>query len=141
MTKNEIILITIAFGVMLVFAAAAFFAYAAKKRWPVGGVLTKAETSLKSSQSFVEALKPFIPVRYETIAEKVITFAQTAVAGAAQLYKIGVVEKDKRKAQATDFVRNALLTEGIQITPEIEKLISLAIEGAVYALDQSCGKA
>ena len=71
----------------------------------------------------------------------VLKYAQQAVTNAENAYKAalatGAIAQDTRSAEATQFVKSALAVDGVQDTPEIDKLISTVIPLLVLALPKT----
>jgi len=83
----------------------------------------------------MELIRPFIQNSSGVDAfDKILGAAHVAVGNAEQLYNIGQLEPDKRKAAARSYVIDALGLLNVDITPEVEKLIDGAIEAEVLGL-------
>lgn len=63
-----------------------------------------------------------------------IGWARKGAEAAEQLYFINGITKDQRKEEATKFVYDALKVSEIEITPQIEQIVSACIEAAVFAM-------
>ena len=140
MNTNLLILLSIVLVIGAIIGATFFAFIAMKKKWNVPGVLATADASLNEAGSAVSMLKPFIPLSFSSIAEKIIDWAKSGVSAAEQLYQIGTITGDQRKTEATDFIKKALAVEGINITPDLDILIDKSIEAAVRWCDYSSKK-
>jgi hypothetical protein len=63
--------------------------------------------------------------------DKIVEWAQIAVNFADQIYKNGQIKKEQRKDEAMCFLNMAILSSGMEITPEIRKLMDGSIEACV----------
>ena len=66
--------------------------------------------------------------------DKVLTAANVGVGQAEQLYNIGQLEPGERKDAARQYVTQAVALMGVEVTPEVTKLIDGAIEAEVLNL-------
>ncbi|ORX22466.1 hypothetical protein BVF91_11540 [Thermoanaerobacterium sp. PSU-2] len=92
------------------------------------------DTVVKVDQVF-DTIKPFLPqVPALGIIDKVLEYTKLGVDKAEQLYHIGQIQADQRKAEAKSFILDALKLAKIDVTPELDKVIDGAIEASVMAL-------
>lgn len=63
--------------------------------------------------------------------EVIIKACKEAVLCAEELEKSGVLTKEQKKEKVVEFLHVLLKTSGVNITPKVEKLVDLFIEGAV----------
>lgn len=109
-----------------------------KKGVDAGKALSTANDAVNMVDTAFDTVKPFIPASPAvSIVGKIIDWAKAGTAAAEQLYKTSKIQGDERKAEATDFILNALKIEGITVTPEIQKMIDGAVEGAVKLLPKT----
>ena len=95
---------------------------------------TANDTVVKVDQVF-DTIKPFLPnVPAIGIIDKVLEYTKIGVNKAEQLYHIGQIQADQRKAEAKSFILDALKLANIEVTPELDKVIDGAIEASVMAL-------
>lgn len=112
--------------------------YLAKHGVNVQGALQTADTGLSVADSVTDALKAAMPDnKAVSVIDKIVDYAQTGVKAAEQLAQSGQITADQRKAQATQYITNALNLAGIEVTPEIQTAINGAVECAVAALPKS----
>jgi hypothetical protein len=111
--------------------------YLIKKGYPIDKYLAKADKGLDSIQDTVSTVSKVVPIPYIDLIEKIFTYADISVHSVEQLYKIGKIDKDARKEEAKDYINNALTLIGVEITPELEKVIEGAIQGTVSLLPKT----
>lgn len=134
--EKAIIIIGI-FAALLV-AAGYLVVYAKSKGFNLGGAVKAADTISEAVNKAFDALKPFLPQHPAVeVIDFVLGLAETGVNAAERLYKTATIEADQRQAEATKFVTDALTAAGIEITPEIKKVIDGAIVGAVELLPKT----
>ena len=63
--------------------------------------------------------------------ELIIKACKEAVLCAEELEKSGVLTKEQKKEKVVEFLHVLLKTSGVNITPKVEALVDLFIEGAV----------
>ena len=110
--------------------------------WQKGIDAEKALSTANSAVTMVDTafdtVKPFIPASPAvSIVDKLIDWAKVGTASAERLYKTSKIQSDERKSEATDFILNALKVAGISVTPEIQKMIDGAVEGAVEVMPKT----
>ena len=108
-----------------------------KKGYPVVKYLQEAETGLVQIKSTLDLVGKVAPIPYNVILDKVLDLSAMAVNGMEQLYIKGQVDIQSRKPLAVQYVHQGLALMKIDATPDIDKLIDLAIEGAVYLLPKT----
>jgi hypothetical protein len=111
--------------------------YSIKKGYPIEEYLTLADKNLDTIQNAVNTVSKVVPVPYIELIEKVFNLADVAIHNAEQLYKIGELQKDERKNEARDYVNNALKLVGVEVTPELQKVIDGAIQASVSLLPKT----
>lgn len=128
-------------GGIIVVAIIAFFGalLGMQKAIRSGADVSKIIKTTDNIVDGVEALnntigKALLPDPIESIVDKVIRIAQVSVQTSQQLFESGQLPPDSRKDEAVRFAKQLLQLEGKEITPELEKVINGAVEGAVYAL-------
>lgn len=112
---------------------AGFISYTlGKKGIDTGKAINAAGTVAQVANSAFDTIRPLLPNSPAvSILDTIFNCAEWGVGQAEQLYKITQINKDERKAKATEFIYQALGVAKIEITPEIESLISGAVDGAV----------
>lgn len=131
-------LIIIGICAALLVGAGYLVVYAKSRGFNLGGAVKAADTITGAVNSAFDALKPFLPAHPAvTIIETILGLAETGVNSAERLYKTATIDADHRQAEATDFVLNALAAAGIEVTPEVKKVIDGAIVGAVELLPKT----
>lgn len=134
--EKAIIIIGV-FAALLV-GAGYLVVYAKSKGFNLGGAVKAADTISDAVNSAFDALKPFLPQHPAVqVIDFILGLAETGVNAAERLYKTATIEADQRQTEATKFVKDALAAAGVEITPEIEKVIDGAIVGAVELLPKT----
>lgn len=131
---------------LIVLCAAAVFAgvtlaaakFGTKK---YAAAVKKIMIGLGYAQSIAAAVSPFLPAMAGTTVSKVLSLAQQAVTHVEAAYKAALATggkaDDTRTAEATSLIQSALALEGIEDTPEIDKLIGTVIPLLVLALPKT----
>lgn len=136
---NNISLISLIIGLAIglavgVIVASGIFLPALKKKG-AGSVLEQASNTIGVINKTFDSLKTIMPDNPAVnMIDKILDWAYIGVEQAEQLYLIGRIKGDERKAAAIDFIRESLNLAGIEITPSIEKIIDGAVEASVLAL-------
>jgi hypothetical protein len=94
-----------------------------KRGIPISSLISSANHVLIGTDQAIhsaEIVLPPIPALF--VVDKIIEWAQVAVNFADQIYNSGKIDKDQRKDEALCFLRNAIISSGMEITPEIQKL-------------------
>lgn len=140
MDQNTQILMII-LGVAIVFAAITVAAVKFGTKKNAVATMGKVLTGLGYAQAVATALTPFLPGITGTVITKVLTYAQQAVTRVEATYKAALVTgsaaDDTRTAEATSLIKSALALDGIEDTPEIDKLINTVIPLLVLALPKT----
>ncbi len=134
---NNISLISLIIGLAVgVIVASGIFLPALKKKGiDAGSVLEQASNTIGVINKTFDSLKTIMPDNPAVnMIDKILDWAYIGVEQAEQLYLIGRIKGDERKAAAIDFIRESLNLTGIEITPSIEKIIDGAVEASVLAL-------
>lgn len=131
-------LIIIGICAALVVGAGYLVVYAKSKGFNLGSTIKAADTITGAVNSAFDTIKPFLPAHPAvSIIETILGLAETGVNSAERLYKTATIDANQRHAEATDFVLNALAAAGVEVTPEIQKVIEGAITGAVELLPKT----
>ena len=102
---------------------------------PVQEVINVASAGVKGADEVVEALQVIYPQSSALeLADKVIGYAEIAVKRAEQLLHINLITPSDRKGEAIQYVKEILMANQVQITPQIERIIDGAIEAAVLGM-------
>lgn len=133
--ENWQVVLTIAGAVIVIFGMLAVaLPLLQRKGVDVEGGLGKAQTAVEAADGVTDALVGLMPGSPAVLMiDKIVDWAGEAVKAMQQLYRIGQVEDDDRKAGATELVQDMLHAAGIERTEEIDQIISACIEAAVYA--------
>ena len=135
MTGFEIALVIIIVCSAAIVGAGFGIKYAQSKNVNVSNIIKNAGTVSDTANEVFDKIKVLLP---QTPALTIIeTVLDLAVNAAEKLYKTATIGKDDRYQSATEFVTDALKTAGVEITPEIEKVIEGAITGAVEMLPKT----
>lgn len=106
-----------------------------KKGVNTGTILDQTSNAISVLTGTFEALKTLLPnTPAVALVDKILKWATVGVNQAEQLYIIGKISGDERKAAAIDYIHESLKLAGVEITPSIDKIIDGAIEAAVLAL-------
>lgn len=128
-------------GVVVIFAAITVAAVKFGTKKNAVAAMSKVLTGLGYAQAVATALTPFLPGITGTVINKVLTYAQQAVTRVEATYKAALVTgsaaDDTRTAEATSLIKSALALDGIEDTPEIDKLINTVIPLLVLALPKT----
>ncbi|WP_195985397.1 hypothetical protein [Clostridium sp. D33t1_170424_F3] len=131
-------LIIIGVCAALIIGAGYLVVYAKNKGFNLGGAVKAADAITGAVNSAFDTIKPFLPAHPAvSIIEAILGLAETGVNSAERLYKTATIDAEQRQAEATDFVLNALTAAGVEVTPEIKKVIDGAIVGAVELLPKT----
>ena len=109
--------------------------YLKKRGVDAGEVLAQIKESIGALDNTYSLLKPFFTETSgaETI-DKILAAANVGVANAEQLYHIGQLSANERKAAAREYIVDALGLMDVTVTSEVERLIDGAIEAEVLEL-------
>lgn len=134
---NTIAVLALVIGTVIgvVGTIAVLIPLAKNKGLRMGQYLSVASDTITKANSVFDTIKPFLPAApaVNTI-DKILDWAAVGVSKAEQLYHIGEIQGDQRKKEAEDYIYNILKMAGIEITPEIQKVVDGAIEASVLAL-------
>jgi hypothetical protein len=112
--------------------------YLQKKGIVFSKVLPVTKEVLDDTDKILDFVSPIIPQLQ--VVDKIIEFASVACGNAEQLYKSQQLSKEERKINAESAVNSMLKELGVEITPERQNIISIAIESAVNRLSSSNDK-
>lgn len=140
--NQNVITILIVLAAAFVSALITRFAINQKAKGTDGeAVLEKVGAGITYAQSVAAAVTPFLPAPSRAVANKVLSIAQKAVQHVEATYKAAISTDpnaaDTRKVEATSLIKSALALEGIADTPEVDKLIDVAISLLVLALPKT----
>lgn len=141
MNINYTILITVAVMTVAFVVAVIALHKLASKGVNVSDAVEKAGTALDYAQAIATAISPFLPSLADNIIAAVLKYAQQAVTHVEATYKAaiatGATATDTRQAEATSLIKSGLALQGIEVTPQIEKLINTVIPLLVLALPKT----
>ena len=106
-----------------------------RKGVDVGAILDSTKSLLGTLNNTLDTVRPFIEGQpgLETF-DKIMSAARVGVGNAEQLYIIGQLEPGKRKDAARQYIEDAAKMMGLEVTPEVKRLIDGAIEAEVLEL-------
>ena len=134
-TNLQTLLIVMAIVFFVALIIAVVLPFLKRKGVDVDNVLESAKTVLSTANATMETLRPFLPAGAGADTfDKIMSAAQVGVANAEQLCHIGKLPADKRKEAARQYINEAVKMMGIDMTPEVGKLIDGAIEANVLEL-------
>jgi hypothetical protein len=135
MVKWLILLIIIGVLALALFAIRVLLPHLKKRGVDVDAVLKQSQSIVATLQNTLEIVKPFLGgIPGIDIIDRILKAAETGVGNAEQLYKVGQLPADGRNNEAKTYAFDTLRLIGIDITPEVERLVSGAIESKVLAL-------
>ena len=124
-----IVLMIVAFVGLII---AVVLPFLKRKGVDVDDVLITMKTTLATANSAMETLRPFIPEgKGVDTFDKIMAAAHVGVANAEQLNIIGKLAPEDRKEAARQYINDAVKLMGVDVTPEVSKLIDGAIEAEV----------
>jgi len=98
-------------------------------------ILDKTKEAIITVNNTLEMIRPFLKESNGVdVFDKIITAASTGVGQAEQLYLMGELEPRQRKEAAREYILDACRLMGIEVTPDVLKLIDGAIEAEVLWL-------
>jgi len=101
----------------------------------VPAVVESAKSVVATANNIVNVLRPFLAeVTGIDVVDKILATAHVGVGNAEQLYLVGQLEPGERKNAARQYIRDTLTLIGVEITPEVERVIDGAIEAEVLSM-------
>ena len=109
-----------------------------KRGIDVSGLLDKASMTVSAMDTVTDTLKTLFPATPGLdLIDKILEYANRAVASAEQMYKTSQIPEEKRKDEATALVYAFLEAAGVTVTEELKPIIDGSIEAAVFALPKT----
>lgn len=109
-----------------------------KRGIDVSGLLDKASMTVSAMDTVTDTLKTLFPATPGlNLIDKILEYANRAVASAEQMYKTSQIPEERRKEEATTLVYAFLEAAGVTVTEELKPIIDGSIEAAVYALPKT----
>lgn len=102
-----------------------------KKKIDVDGLVDEAKKAMPVFDNVAAVVESLLPEPYKAMAVTVATAAQKAVSMAEGIALAGQLPEAQRKSYATNLINSALLMEKIQLTPDVNKAVSLAVDLSV----------
>ena len=134
---NMVLLIT-AIVLVVALGMAFLIPYLIKKGANVGGAINSAGAVLDTTDKVVDGLIGMFPGQAAlTIVDKIIDYAKQAVRAAEQMYKATQIEAEQRKGKATEIIYECLNVAGIEVTPDVEKVVTGLVEAATFTLTKT----
>lgn len=135
MTGTQILLIVLGVIAFAAIAIAFIFPYLKRKGIDVDKVLGQTKDALGTINKTLEIIRPFIDDKSSiSIVDKICSIASIGVGNAEQLYHIGQLEAGDRKDEAYKYITDSLKLIGVDITPEVDRVIEGAIQAEVLGL-------
>ena len=101
----------------------------------VPAILEQAKDLVNTGSQVFDTVKPFLP---ESVGlgtfDKILGAVHVGVGQAEQLYNIGELPKEERKAAAREYIIDTLNLMNVEVSPEVERVIDGAIEAEVLGL-------
>lgn len=138
--KNPIVFILFItlFAVLICISVLWLLPRLVKRGIDVSGLLDKASMTVTAMDTVTDTLKTLFPSTPGlNRIDKILEYADRAVASAEQMYKASQIPDDKRKEEATTLVYAFLEATGISVTDELKPIIDGSIEAAVFALPKT----
>jgi hypothetical protein len=142
--NNPFIVLGVIFLVTLLVVVAMFLIVPifVKRGYPISKWLQTAQEAMKRIETILYIVgKPDKNGKVNgniKMLEFLVQMCSEAVSVTQQLYRTSKLTSDEeRKKYAMEYVRRALATADIQLTPDMEKLIDDTIESSVYHLKHS----
>lgn len=109
-----------------------------KRGIDVSGLLDKASMTVSAMDTVTDTIKTLFPATPGlNLIDKILEYANRAVASAEQMYKTSQIPEEKRKDEATALVYAFLEAAGVTVTEELKPIIDGSIEAAVFALPKT----
>ena len=136
---SNLIMLLIAVGSLVIGAGAGLgINYLTKKGQDPQAILSTANTVISEAKILNDDVgKLILPAPIESVADKVIQFAQVCVNSAEQRCNSNQITKDQKNQNAYDAAMNMLKIAGYNPTPEIQQGIKDMIETGVFTLNNS----
>jgi len=130
-----VVLLSVAVVLIAVFVAVPQFK---RKGVDVDGVIDLTKRVIAQANKTMDTIRPFLPEGGGLdVFAKITAAATVAVGNAEKLAQIGQLPADQREDEARKYMFDALALAGIEITPEIDRLIDGAIVNAVRLLPKT----
>lgn len=134
MSTSTIVLL-IVFGSLVVMIACAYLgAYLTRKGISVKKIETTAEKLASWAVSAADALAPYLPSPYSSIALAITKAVARVVQMTEALNDASMLAADQRKAAATNIIVKELTDSKITVDANVQKLISVSIDSACLLL-------
>lgn len=126
-------------GVIALVLAIVYIAvpYAIKRGWKAEKYLQEADKDIDIIKGAVDTVSKIAPIPQIELIDKILNYADKAVQEAEQLYKIGEIKAEDRKPEAKNYITHILNLAGIEVTPDIQKVIDGAVEAGVFVLPKT----
>ena len=109
-----------------------------KRGIDVSGLLDKASMTVSAMDTVTDTIKTLFPATPGlNLIDKILEYANRAVASAEQMYKASQITEEKRKDEATALVYAFLEAAGVTVTEDLKPIIDGSIEAAVFALPKT----
>ena len=106
-----------------------------RKGVDVGAFIERTKDVLSTVDGVLEVVRPFMDEAQSIDTfDKITGIAHIGVGNAEQLYLLGEIQPEQRKEAAHSYIISAAQMLGVEITPEVDKLINGAMEYEVLQL-------
>ena len=128
----QTLIIVLAATVLVGLIISVIFPLLRKKGVDVDEILSSTKDALAAVNNTMETLRPFLPEGESADTfDKIMVAAHIGVANAEQLSHIGKLDPGERKTAARQYINDAVKLMGVEVTPEVSRLIDGAIEAEV----------
>ncbi len=138
MSNFEILVLIVGTVGGMVLASAVLIPLLKKKGVNTDQIIDSAQAGLITADTILDGVQAALPgLPGIAIVDKVIELAQKSVGAAEQMKKSNQITPEQRKITAVQLVKDYLTAANVEITPDVEKIISGAVEAAVFVLPKS----
>ena len=134
MNELQILIVTIGVVITVGLVLGVLLPYLKRRGVDVQKLLDQSKEVLAAANSAYDIVKPFIKDSVDTDKfDKVVKVANVGMQNVQQLYDSGqMTDPDERKAAARQYSIDALTLIGIDVTPEVLRVVDGAIESNIY---------
>ncbi|MDR0905740.1 MAG: hypothetical protein LBN00_06160 [Oscillospiraceae bacterium] len=135
MSNGQILFLILGIIAVVIIALAVVLPELKKRGVNLDAILTQTQKAVETATTAMTLIKPFVAdVKGVDVVDKILTTAAAGVGNAEQLYKIGELKGDERNKAAKQYVYDSLKLTGVEVTSDIERLVTGAVEASVNAL-------
>lgn len=134
----SVVILVVVIVAAVLLGIALLIPYLIKRGVNVSGAIAGTGEVLNTADLVVDGLIGMFPGQAAlTVVDKIIEYAKQAVRAAEQMYKATQIEAEQRKAEATKIIYECLKVADIEVTPDMEKVVTGLVEAAVLALPKT----